>query len=352
MDMTPIIRRIFALYDDYGFEWSEISESMETEFDVELSGKECDKIYRDCQISINEDKSYTELHTYEDEDLRLPKLNFCVKNKKVVDKMKSVQFLDIETSLINAMVFRTGLQDISADQLTSSTRVLSVAGGSLYDLFTKGEEGVWGKGNHNFKSFKEDPLDDTELLRYVWNILDKASVVIAHNARFDQGWLFGRFMELGWKLPSKFSLICTYRNLHDVTLTSKTLNYLSKTLAKTEKIKTNIDLWLRCSKGDTKAFEEMLTYNKGDIYPTLYQVYIKTCMYYPDKAVDLSDYTSAIAQCKITGEKLQKLDKKHFDRTTGLLYYIYRNTSNGLLYRDRYNTTSAKADKGYIRFFK
>ena len=63
-------------------------------------------------------------------------------------KMKRVYFLDIETALINARVFRTGLQTVSFNQLDGYTRLLTAAWGTMWDLYTKGEEGVKGVSNH------------------------------------------------------------------------------------------------------------------------------------------------------------------------------------------------------------
>ena len=96
--------------------------------------------------------------------------------------------MDIETSINPVWAFRTGNQYVTIDQMEETTKILTVAGGSMYDLYTKKKKGVWSVGNHHFKkAFKNDPLDDTELLRRVWKILDEAKVIVAHNGRFDEG---------------------------------------------------------------------------------------------------------------------------------------------------------------------
>ena len=106
--------------------------------------------------------------------LKMPELKFNLKDPHIRRLTKKVMFIDIETSLVDAKVFRTGNQYIQASQLTSQTRILTVAGGSLHDLVTKGKEGVWSCSNHRSSTFKKNPLDDTEILATVWDILDKA----------------------------------------------------------------------------------------------------------------------------------------------------------------------------------
>lgn len=262
--------------------------------------------------------------------------------------LSKVCFIDIETSLLQARVFRTGKQSVNAHQLTTTTRILTVAGGTMLDMYEQGKAGVWAVGNHQFKKrFKADPLDDTETLRYVWDILDKNDVIVAHHAAFDKGWLYGRFLELGWKLPSKVTVVCTYRNLHGYNLTSKKLDELSGTLCDTAKISTDFSLWMRCSEGEKAAFEEMMTYNIGDIYDTLFKVYLRTCQYYPNKSIDLTNHDLEIPQCRVTGMILEDCGV-HTNHTTGKQYWLYVNPHNGLVYRDRYCTSSANADRGKV----
>ena len=81
----------------------------------------------------------------------------------------------------------------------------------------------------------------------------------------------------------------------------------------------------------------------------MYNVYMRTCMYYPDYAVDFIDYTNEEVQCKVSGRPLEYLDKEYLNRKTGCKYQLYFNPEYGITYRDRYNVNSKKADKGFIR---
>lgn len=277
------------------------------------------------------------------------KLELDIKNKYIANKMKNVQFLDIETSLVDTRVFRTGSQYIGANQMSNHTHILTAAGGTMYDLYTKGEKGIWSFSNHmDTNTFKKNPLDDTFVLRRLWDICDKAEVIVAHNASFDKSWILGRFLQKGWPLPSKFSVVCTLKGLTAYAFTSKKLDSLSKQLIGSKKIPTDFSLWDRCSDGEVAAFEEMETYNRGDICPTLFNVYMRTCMYYPDYCVDLADYSKQIPQCKVDGQPIT-CSGEWQSRVTGLKYGVYHNPRLGITYRDRYNLDSKKAGLGLIK---
>ena len=72
------------------------------------------------------------------------------------------------------------IQNVNANQFVSQGRILTVAYGTMYDLYTKGVKGVVGVSNHHFSTFKKDPLDDTELLKKIWKVLDESEVLVAH----------------------------------------------------------------------------------------------------------------------------------------------------------------------------
>ena len=278
----------------------------------------------------------------------MPQLKLNLKDPYIKKLSKKILFIDIETSLLEARVFRTGQQQVNAHQLKSTTKILTVAGGTLYDLLTHGEEGMWSCSNHRSSTFKKDPLDDEEVLAAVWEELDKAEVVVAHNARFDSDWLKGRFLELGWQLPSPYFLFCTYRNLTPFNLTSKKLDQLSQTLIGSKKIETNFDLWMRCSDGDKKAFEQMEDYNVGDVYNTLFRVWLRTAYYNPIKAIDFTNPHNDKPNCRIDGSVLTHVGIHH-NRKNGLKYNMYINKRCNIRYIDRYNINSKKAGLGHVR---
>lgn len=275
-------------------------------------------------------------------------ISFNTKDPFIADKMKRVVFLDIETALIDARIFRPGLQTINYNQLSGYTKLLTAAWGTMWDLYTKKQAGVRAVGNHMSQEFQKNPLDDTYVLRRLWKILDDADVIVAHNAAFDRGWILGRFLQLGWPMPSKFSTVCTLRGLSKYNFTSKKLDALSDQLVGSRKIETTFQLWNECSNGSRAAFKKMMDYNKGDVFDTLFKVYLATAQYYPDYCVDFADYSSGLPHCKVTGEPLDVLDELYLNRKNGCEYQLYRNSVLGITYRDRYNITATKANQGFI----
>lgn len=280
----------------------------------------------------------------------MPNFEPNVDRPHVQDVMRKTVFLDIETSLLEIYSFRLGMQRPNIDSLKegSQTKLLTAAWGTWYDLYNKGEAGVKSVGNHHRKgAFKKDPLDDTYVLRKMWDVLDGADIIVAHNAAFDRGWIEGRFMDLGWKQPSKYYVYCTYQTLHGLNGVSKKLDYLSQKLIGTEKVKhEGLPLWIGCQNGDVESFEKMEDYNIGDIYDTLYKVFMRTALYVNrNKCIDLAGEG---IYCNVTGDRLVKQDEVYRNRTTGLKYYTYINEKYNLEYRDRYNIRSKKAGAGFI----
>jgi hypothetical protein len=280
--------------------------------------------------------------------LKIPELKFDLTDPHILGLSHKITFLDIETSLVDARVYRPGKQQVGAHQLTSTTRILTVAWGTLHDLLVHKDKGMWSCSNHRSPTFSKDPLDDTELLSEIWQVLDESDVVVAHNATFDKGWLLGRFLELGWKIPSRFFLYCTYRSLTKYNLTSKKLDELSRTLIDNKKIATNFELWMRCSEGEVAAFEEMEEYNLGDVYNTLFKVWMRTAYYNPEKAIDFTNPNTIEPNCRVDGSILKHIGRYH-NRANGLDYNLYLNPRAGIQYIDRYNTNSGKCGLGLIR---
>jgi len=282
--------------------------------------------------------------------LEMPDFAPNVSRKHVQDVMKKTVFLDIETSLIRMYGFRLGMQRPNIESLVGKdqTKLLTAAWGTWDELYHKGADAVVSVGNHHRKTaFKRDPLDDTYVLKQLWKVLDDADIVVAHNASFDAGWIEGRFLDLGWKRPSKYYVYCTYRTLSGLNGTSKKLDYLSQKLIGTKKVKhEGLPLWVGCSEGDVESFEKMEAYNIGDIYDTLYKVYMRTALWVNrEKCIDLGGDG---VFCSVTGDELVAGKEAYRNRNTGLLYNVYKNEKYNFQYRDRYNTRSKKSGKGFI----
>ena len=109
--------------------------------------------------------------------------------------------------------------------------------------------------------------DDKRILRGVWDLLNEANIVIAHNGdQFDIRKLNMRFLKHGMKPTSPYQTIDTLKaSRRAFSASSYKLDYLAQFLCGSAKIPTNYGLWKACSKGDKDALTEMETYNRQDV---------------------------------------------------------------------------------------
>lgn len=128
-----------------------------------------------------------------------------------------------------------------------------------------------------YKTFKKDVQDDTELVKAVWSLLDEADVVITQNGdRFDVPKLNTRFIKLGLPVPSPFKSIDTKKIASgSFYFANNKLDNLGEELGLGKKMEhEGFALWEKCMAGDLKAFQKMAAYNKRDVVLTE-QVYLK-----------------------------------------------------------------------------
>ncbi len=144
---------------------------------------------------------------------------------------------------------------------------------------------VQGYSLADFPSFKKNPHSDYELVAMLWQVLDKADIVIAHNGdKFDIKKANAFFLKHGMKPPSPYKSIDTLKIARKYfKLFSNKLDDLGDYLGVGRKIHTEYGLWERCMEGDKKAFKEMLVYNKQDVL-LLEKIYKKLLPWISDHA--------------------------------------------------------------------
>jgi len=118
--------------------------------------------------------------------------------------------------------------------------------------------------------------DDSRILQKLWQEMDKADIIIAHNAiNFDIRKINSRFFEHGFIPTSPYQVIDTYKISRRLFAhTSQRLEYLTKHFKLSEKLKTEFSLWPLCIEGNQKALDYMFRYNKQDIF-ALEDYYLK-----------------------------------------------------------------------------
>lgn len=124
---------------------------------------------------------------------------------------------------------------------------------------------------------KRDPTNDRPIVESLWNLMDEADVVIAHNNdRHDEPLLNTRAMIHGLNPPAPYKRIDTLKEVkRTFKFPSNSLKSLLAHLDLTRKIENEgFELWRKCMAGDPEAFATMLDYNVGDVV-SLEELYLK-----------------------------------------------------------------------------
>lgn len=177
-------------------------------------------------------------------------------------KGPKVLLLDIETSPLITYSWGLHEQHLTVDQMKTDWSIISWAAKWL------GSEKVMYADVRAQKNYR----NDKHILKRIWKLLDKADIVITQNGiRFDQKKLNARFVINGYKPPSSYKSIDTYRlATKHFGFTSNKLVYMTEKLnTKYKKLKHSkfpgLELWQQCLKGNKEAWKEMEIYNKYDV---------------------------------------------------------------------------------------
>jgi hypothetical protein len=178
----------------------------------------------------------------------------------------NVLIIDIETSLMSCHVWRCGKQYVGPDQIIEDWHMLSWSAKWLMesdvysDVLTKEES-----REHN----------DKRISKSIWSFIDKADIVIAHNARgFDVPKINTRFICHGMAPPRPYLVIDTLIEFRKVAkFSSNKQDELCKKLGLARKVEhEGYDLWIKCFADNRtndvvlqEGLDTMLKYNEGDI---------------------------------------------------------------------------------------
>lgn len=242
-----------------------------------------------------------------------------------LDTMPNILVLDIETSPVRAYVWRLWKQDIYIDQIIS-------------DWFMISWSAKWLNVKETYSDVltKEEILneDDERIIKKLWNLLNDADIVIAHNGdSFDIPKIRSRFAIHGLPPTTFYHQIDTKKvAAKEFGFSSNKLDALAKNFGLGSKIHTEFELWAKCMKGDEEALEEMRVYNVHDV-EILEQVYLKIRPYiknHPNVTLYSDSNPNRCPSCG--GNHLYKDD---FYYTTVGKFQVYRCQDCGALSRDR-----------------
>lgn len=132
-------------------------------------------------------------------------------------------------------------------------------------------------GLDDFRGYKKDKTNDKALIGELWNVLDEADIVVAHNGdAFDIKKTNARFILHDLPPPSPYKTIDTLKIAKKhFRFESNKLNDLGEHLGLGAKAKTSgFQTWLGCMAGEPESWQEMKGYNAQDVL-LLEKVYLK-----------------------------------------------------------------------------
>lgn len=205
-------------------------------------------------------------------------------------KGPKILLFDIETSPILGYVWQLWDQNVALNQIKSDWFVLSWSAKWLGDPVSK----IMYMDQSNAKNIE----DDTQILKGIWKLLDKADIVVTQNGKnFDHKKLNARFILNGFKPPSSYKHIDTFilAKKH-FGFTSNKLEYMSdKICKKYKKLKhakfSGFEMWRECLSGNKAAWKEMKKYNKYDVL-ALEELYTKMIPW--DNSINFNVYSDSL----------------------------------------------------------
>lgn len=235
-----------------------------------------------------------------------------------------VLFLDIETSPIFAAMWSMWQQGVGLNQIESDWIILSFCAKWSHseDVIYKDLRGRVARE------------DDSELSEDLFNLLNEADVVVAHNGRkFDVKKINARLLMNGFPKPSPFKIVDTLEIAKkQFAFTSNKLEYLTDKLCETKKSKhakfSGYQLWAECLKDNPEAWDEMRDYNQLDVLSLEELYYV------------LSSWSNAIPNDALYVDSvldMNEWEKYGFYYTSLGKYQVYRHKKTGIQRRSRVN---------------
>lgn len=258
-----------------------------------------------------------------------------------------VLFLDLEVSASLVAAFSMFRHFSTPDHVIEFPYILTYGVNWLHEDSDK----IECKGLNDFDLFKKDHKNDKELVLALWHYFDDADIVVIQNEGFDRGWFTQRCAYHGFPEPSPYRVICTLKGVKKaMSLPSNSLGYTTKyfDLPHTKLHHEGISLWIKCMEGDVQAFEDMKTYNEGDI-PTLRELYLKVRAYIPNHPnIALYFGDKDVMRCSVCGStNVKELDTSAFTNLTE--FKAYRCGDCGTVKRSNESLTTKEDRNKFLR---
>lgn len=146
----------------------------------------------------------------------------------------------------------------------------------ILSFAAKTPEGIVVKGLIDYPHYEEDRENDRAIVQDLWQILNDADVIIAHNGdKFDIPKINARLVAHELPPPKPFQTVDTCKLARKYfRFDSNKLDDIAHYLGLGRKLPTNFALWRGCMQGDEAAWKQMKQYNRQDII-LLEKVYFK-----------------------------------------------------------------------------
>lgn len=186
-------------------------------------------------------------------------------------KAPNVILFDIETSPEVAYVWKRWKENVAPKQVIKRSYMLSWAAKRL------GSEEVFADALPYYEeSYHQDSTNDYNIVKSLWELLDGADIVVAHNGiNFDLAYANSRFAYHGLGMPSPYKIVDTLK------VAKKYFRFPANSLAELcayfdieGKFDTDFKLWDGCVNKDPQSWNTMVEYNVQDI-KALEGVYLK-----------------------------------------------------------------------------
>lgn len=180
----------------------------------------------------------------------------------------NITILDLETTPILGWTW--GLYEQDVIEAVETSYLLCFAYKQL------GKRGVHSFSLPDFPLYKREPHNDRELVKKLWEVINSADVIVAHNGdKFDIKKSNALFFKHGLNPPKPFHSVDTLKESRGVfKFDSHKLNAIAVLRKIGEKKRTGgFDLWKDCMAGKQKAWDHMVEYNKRDV-SLLEEVYL------------------------------------------------------------------------------
>lgn len=189
-----------------------------------------------------------------------------------------------------------------------------------------GEKGAQVATLPDFDLWHHDHHNDQFLVERLWDLLDEADVVVAHNGdRFDLRKANARFLFHGMTPPSPYKTVDTLKIARrHFRFNQNGLDPLSEHLGLGRKAKhEGFQLWKRCMEypADVAAWNKMVRYAKQDVV-LLEKLYLRLRPWAPTHPTVTTDLDSDRPLCPTCGsDRVQKRGQRHSRTMTYQQYH-------------------------------